>query len=53
MHHLFETCLPPRPTRRRANPRQRRGAERLVTEYRNRGSHDPPSASLDHGQPPL
>lgn len=48
-----ETCLPPRPTRRRANPRQRRGAERLVREYRNRGSHDPPSSSLHHGQPPL
>lgn len=48
-----ETCLPPRPTRRRANPRQRRGAERLVREYLNRGSHDPPSSSLHHGQPPL
>lgn len=47
------THLPPRPTRRRANPTQRRGMLRVVREYRNRGSHDPPSVSPDQGQLPL
>lgn len=45
--------LPPRPTRRRANPTQRRGTVRVVREYRNRGSHDPPSVSSHQGQLPL